>query len=234
MKKTSKAELKCKNIELATKNKELTESLGLKEREFVENKNQIIQDCESKLKSSKEECDLKIQELSTQTESFKLQVEQKQAEIDKRELKKLAQAYREQEDLFKEDVSTWIKRLATAAVLLSISMVISIYLASGKLWYDRFEYYLIDFILISIMWFCGSQYSDYVKLRNDYANRKTVAQSFHNILNNLQEDQEIKNKFIEKATDVLCAPSIFVDKEPILSKKLIKETAEIVKSVAQK
>ena len=92
-------------------------------------------------------------------------------------------------------------------------------------------FHKIDFILISAVWFCGAQYANTTKLRYDYANRKTLAQSFANILNNLDENTTIRDKFIEKTTDVLCAPSLVGDKESVLSKKIIKDTAEIISSV---
>ena len=120
-----------------------------------------------------------------------------------------------------------------AAVLLAYG-VISVLLTAGKPWLERIPYYFFDLIFIGAVWFCGTQYTDAVKQKNDYGNRKTIAQSFHNIMNNLPEDQEIKNKFIEKATDVLCAPSVVGGSEPILSKKVLKDVAELVATVAKK
>lgn len=156
---------------------------------------------------------------------------QKQLQIDKRELKKLAEAYSDQEDIFKKESKTWLISLIIAGLLLLISATVSIKVTHNEPWIESIKYYIIDFILISAVWFCGAQYANTTKLRYDYANRKTLAQSFANILNNIAENAAIRDKFIEKTTDVLCAPSSIGDKEPVLSKKIIKDTAEIFSSL---
>ncbi len=111
---------------------------------------------------------------------------------------------------------------------LLIYTVFSIFITHDLSWIESIKYYVIDIILFSALWFCVSQYSNTVKLKNDYANRKVLAQSFSNILNNLSENIDIKNKFIEKTTDVLCAPHAIGEKEPLLSKKILKDVAEII------
>lgn len=182
-------------------------------------------------KIANEEHDTSTKLLKTEVENLNLEVKQKQAQLDSKELKRLASAYKEQEGIYNKESLVWFVRLEWIAGALLISTAISIWLSSDKVWYDKFEYYVIDLIFLSAVWFCGSQYANLIKLRNDYANRKTIAQSFHNILNNLAEDEDIKDKFIEKATDVLCAASFAVEQEPVLSKKLVRDTAEIVKAV---
>ena len=189
------------------------------------------QEWELKLNTQKTESDEKISERDEEIEELKEENAEKQSAIDIKEAKKLAKAYEDQEIIYQKGSEKWLNWLMKVAGVLVISTGISIWLSADKLWYDKFEYYVIDLIFISAVWFCGSQYSDQVKLRDDYANRKTLAQSFHNILNNLPEDEAIKSKYIEKATDVLCAPSPVTNKEPVLSKKIIKDTAEIVSAI---
>jgi cation transport ATPase len=172
-----------------------------------------------------------LSDRDTTIEDLENENKQKQSQIDKRELKKLAEAYSEQEDIFEKESKTWLISLIVAGVLLLISAIVSIKITHNESWIESIKYYIIDFILISAVWFCGAQYANTTKLRYDYANRKTLAQSFSNILNNLAENTVIRDKFIEKTTDVLCAPSSLADKEPVLSKKLIKDTAEIVSSI---
>lgn len=166
----------------------------------------------------------------TRVEELENENKEKQAQIDERELKKLAEAYNEQESIFKKESKTWLISLIVAGILLLISAIVSIKVTHNQSWIESIKYYIIDFILISAVWFCGAQYANTTKLRYDYANRKTLAQSFSNILNNLAENTAIRDKFIEKTTDVLCAPSSTSDKEPVLSKKLIKDMAEILSS----
>lgn len=229
MRKPSRAQLEQKVAELEAKIKIDADSLNLKQEEHKNELARIDLEWKQKEQVSDESNKATIQGLEAQVETLGTTVKEKQSQLDRRELKKLASAYKEQEDTYREESSLWLKWLLRVAGALVVSTGISIYLSSDKVWYDKFEYYIIDFIFISAVWFCSFQYSTLVKLTNDYANRKTIAQSFHNILNNLAQDTVIKDKFIEKATDVLCAPSFSSDKEPILSKKLIKDTAEIVK-----
>lgn len=166
--------------------------------------------------------------LRSTIESLKSQVEDQQGQLDRKELKKLAEAFSEQEQINKNEQKIWLISLCVAAGALVIYAVFSIFLVSGKPWPERITYYAIDVILISGVWFCIAQFTEASKLKNDYGNRKTLAQTFHNILNNLAEDQTIKTKFIEKTTDILCATVGYSGKEPILSKKVLKDTAEII------
>lgn len=175
-----------------------------------------------------------IDGLNEQLVESKKEIERKDGQLNQKELKKLAKAYEDQEIEYNKDVSFWRKCLFYVGTVLLSSFYFSIIFSSGKVWYDKFEYYVGDIILLSALWFCASQFSDAVKLRNDYANRKTLAQSFSNILNSLPEDEQIKNKFIERTTDVLCSPSIVSNKEPVLSKEALKQTIELGKLITGK
>lgn len=231
MKQLSRLQLEQKITDLETKNKETIASSELMKIEHESAINKLNLESETNLTNLKNGNDLIVTGLETQIETLSQQVDQKQKQLDRKELKKLAQAYEEQEEIYKTGAGKWLKWLMIIGVALIFSTIFSIWLSSDKQWYDKFEYYLVDIIFLSAIWFCSSQYADQVKLRNDYANRKTISQSFHNILNNLAEDLPIKNKFIEKATDVLCAPSPVSGKEPVLSKKIIKDTFDIVSSI---
>ena len=162
---------------------------------------------------------------------LKEEISSKNKELDKKELKKLARAYEDQEVLYKEDVLFWFRCVSFVSLSIFIVTALAIYLSHGKPWHERIEYYLIDLILFTVLYFCSSQYSDYTKLRNDYANRKTLAQSFGNILNSLEENNLVKDKFIEKTTDILCAPVIISKKEAMLSKGIMKEMKDVIKII---
>ncbi|OGG89371.1 hypothetical protein A2592_01340 [Candidatus Kaiserbacteria bacterium RIFOXYD1_FULL_42_15] len=172
--------------------------------------------------------------LNSKIDSLESDLEDKQDQLDRKELKKLAEAFSEQEQINKDEQKIWLISLCVASGLLIIYAVFSIFLVSGKPWLERITYYAIDIILISGVWFCIAQFTEASRLKNDYGNRKTLAQTFNNILNNLAEDQTIKTKFIEKTTDILCAPVGSSGKEPVLSKKVLKDIAEIVGAVANK
>lgn len=170
-------------------------------------------------------------------------VKNQQKQLNEHELKKMAEAYHKQEFAYESDAKFWMKAIAWVVGALIVSTVVSIILANGKPWYDRFEFYLVDFIFISAVWFCSSQYSYYVHLRADYANRKTVAQSYHNILLSMSNENsevenkisdELKNKFVEKAADVLYAQNFSNIKEPLLTKEFVKNIAEVAKTITTK
>lgn|SRR3989344_5935836 len=188
-------------------------------------------DWQNKSEILKIENELHITSLNEITKALTDRNEVQQQQLDKRELKKLAEAYGEQETINKKDENVWFKRILVIGVVLLCSAVGSIIITHNLSWVESVKYYIVDIVLFSSVWFCISQYSNTVKLKNDYANRKVLAQSFHNILNNLADNLEIKNKFIEKTTDVLCAPHAIGEKEPLLSKKILKDVAEIVGAV---
>jgi hypothetical protein len=220
--------------ELKVRNQELISSSEIEKNSH----NEALANLKSAFEVEKnikiEEKQTEVDELETNIESLEDELEQAKLKLDQKEVKKLAKAYEEQEISYNNASKLWLKVLTVLGVILFISAIISIALPSNEPWYKEVKYYFIDIVLISAVWFSGSQYSDYIKLRNDYANRKTIAQSFHNILNNLVEDEAIKNKFIEKATDVLSAPSVATNKEPVLSKKVFKDVVEIIKASTSK
>lgn len=224
MRKPKRDEYESKIADIKAKNAQLELDLESTKKEYAEKEKQLVSEWEAKVQELEATHD-------TETEEKDEEISNLQGQLDRKEAKKLAKAYEEQEVIHGSGSRKWLWSLISVASLLVICTAISIWLSSNKIWYDKFEYYLVDIIFLSAVWFCGAQYTDQVRLRNDYANRKTLAQSFHNILNNLPEDEAIKSKFIEKATDVLCAPNPAGTKEPVLSKKLIKDIAEIVGSI---
>lgn len=229
--KTTRTQLEQKILELEGKIKEKDLLLNEKESHYSNELDRLNRDWEDSHNSLKGQHGVEIENLKGEISSLNADLKQKQAQLDRKELKKLAAAYEVQEKEYQNDIKLWSKILFYAGAFFIAAAVASVYFSNGKVWYERIEYYLLDLIVFSIIWFSASQYSDYVRLRNDYANRKSIAQSFHNILNNLAEDELIKNKFIEKAVDVLCAPSPTSNTEPLFSKKVIKDTAEIIRSV---
>lgn len=230
MKQPTRLDLEQKISELKVKNDEINNRLIESEAQGATVLEQARTEFATKIAADKLEHDEEIEKLEDQISELTEDIAEKEAALHRKELKRLASAFNEQETDYKNESTFWLKCLGGLAGALVLSTLLSIWISSDKVWYDKFEYYLIDFILISAVWFCSSQYSNLIKLRNDYANRKTIAQSFHNILDNLEEDESIKDKFIEKATDVLCAPSFLIDKEPILTKKIVKDTLELAKA----
>lgn len=188
--------------------------------------NELLKTKEGEFNDKLNEFKLKISELENQNN-------EKQQQLNLQETKKLAKAYECQKGEYKDKSEIWAKRLLLAAILLIISTGFSIYLSYGKTWHDRFEFYLVDIILVSAVWFCVSQYSYYVKLCADFANRQVLAQSYYNIINNV-EDGIIKDKFLDKTTEVLCSKNSIDHKDNLPVEKIINSAFEIAKDAIKK
>lgn len=222
-------ELDALSVSYATEKSSLQDKLTAKEGELLE-----------QLSSAKATWEIEKSQLENQLSEAKKESKNKQEQINSMELKRMASAYSTQEQEYASDLKEWREYLLLSALVLVLATFWSVILASGKPWYDRFEFYLIDFILISAVWFTAWQYSYFSKLRNDFANRKTLAQTYHNILLSLGESSdpnenainiETKRLFIDKATQVLCAQVAIETTEPILSRELFKgisKAAEII------
>ena len=226
--------LKQKNTELNGKLNEATQKGVDLEARIVELEKAHQQELEAQRDVAKEEKD----QLIAEVEKLKQADELKQKQLNDKELKRLAAAYGTQEDKYTTQADTWFQYLKGMVIGWGLLTVSIIFFTSGT-WSEKLPYFAIEIIPISAAWFCVAEFSYYSKLRTDFANRKTIAQTYHNIVINIDDDvdegeAEIKNKFIEKATDVLCAPSVVDSKEPILSKKVLKDLADIVRSIAPK
>jgi hypothetical protein len=215
-------DLKIQNLNDALKNEKTSSDNALIAKDAEWKQKDIAKDGQHKIE---------IDGLDLKVSSLQDSLKEKQEELDLMGTKKLAVSFETQEGIYKRDQRFWLIGVASAALALLVYTVVSICLTSGTTWSDRVGYYAIEIILISVVWFCSAQFSEAKDLRHDYGNRKTLAQSFHNILNNLAEDGVIKLKFIEKTTDILCAPVGGDAREPILTKKALKDMAEILKSV---
>ncbi|MDD2891856.1 MAG: hypothetical protein PHQ95_02720 [Candidatus Gracilibacteria bacterium] len=187
-----------------------------------------------------EEKDANIKKLEDEVFHFKNLIESKQEEINSLEIKKMARAFENQEDSYRTSMIGWL-----CAVILVWGTFIEghIVLISEHLnWMDHIiQGGTLTLLGIGVLWFVSSQYGYYSRLRNDYANRKVIAQSYHNILlsmsdENLTDEEKIINKatkteFINKSLSVLCAGNIQDDKDVFFTKHSIKSIAELLKQV---
>ncbi|MBP9771897.1 MAG: hypothetical protein KBD16_03165 [Candidatus Pacebacteria bacterium] len=206
--------------------------------------NERVTSLEEELKSTKTLHDLEISqkdvELETNTKKYENEVKElrnelegKQQQLNQKELKRLASAYELQEGDFNIEAEKWFKFVMAALILLLGSIIFSTLFAQGELWYERFEYYLADFVFVTFLILSLKQYSSSNRLRIDFANRKTVAQSYHNILSST-EDLVIKEEFLKKATDVLCAPSRVESESYTVPEKVLETLSEAVKLLSRK
>jgi hypothetical protein len=187
---------------------------------------QMLAQKESEFNTAKGSLEQQIKEVQTD-------IENKQKQLNERELKKLAQAYQGQEAGFEKEVYKWFRFVIVALLLLLVSIILSAVFARGEPWYERFEYYLADFVFVTFLIFSLKHYSVANRLRIDFANRKALAQSYHNIISS-GDDQEIKNNFISRAAEVLCAPTRVEADSYTVPEKVVEMLAEAVKILSKK
>jgi len=233
MVRVTKQQLQEQIAELKQKVKDNENILQQKEEAFNREKENIKKEYENQLKRKEEEYNTKVVELESRIRELDEQNKELQRQIDKRELKKLAEAYKEQEDDYKNSAKTWFRYVIGSFILLFLSVGFTISIAKDEVWYDRIEFYLINFIIVTFLIFSLKQFSYFTKLRTDYANRKTLAQSYHNILSS-SENNELKPIFLKKSADVLCAKSDVKHESYTLPEKLLETLGEIAKNLSKK
>lgn len=215
------SELKIKNDSIATSKKEHEEEII----EFKKKHDELFGAKEKEYQDKTLELENKIKELESQDK-------EKQKQLDFQETKKLAKAYEDQKDEYGDKARYWSWALAGAVSILVVYIVLTTIFLHGKSWQDKIEFYAIDIILFSAVWFCVSQYSYYTKLYADFANRQALAQSYANIINNT-EDAPIKDKFLDKTTDILCSPNNIDHKDNLPVEKILNNTFEIAKNLSK-
>ena len=175
---------------------------------------------------------VKIDAGELETERLETEVEEKQNQLNDRELKKLAQAYKDQEFEYQKDAEKWFNYSVISFVIVAASFALSLWLGEGKLWYDKIEYHITNLLTVTALVFSLSQFSRFNKLRIDFANRKAMAQAYHNIFTSI-DDLVIKDRFLDEAIDVLCARP---DQKPdanTLPEKLLESITEIAKNLSK-
>ena len=173
------------------------------------------------------------QGLTDEVTSLQNEVESRQSQLNSRELKKLASAYSEQENKFRTESLAWLAGVVGTGLILFASIIYIAGLAADKPWYDRFEYYLANFVFATLFIFAIKRHSFAHRLGIDFANRKTLAQSYQNIIS-VVEDEEIRERFIDKAADVLCAPVDHKTEAYTLPEKIMDTLSDIAKNVTPK
>lgn len=174
-----------------------------------------------------------IVSLESDISTLESEVKEKQDQINKREIKKLAEAYLEQEGEFKKEMATWLLFVIGSLVALIGAIILTAVLAQNQPWYERFEYYFVNFVLVTFLIFSLKRYSAANRCRTDFANRKTLAQSYQNIISSTS-DIAIQDRFLDKATDVLCAPIDQKIEAYTLPEKLMDGVTEVAKNLSRK
>lgn len=213
-------------VELENQVSNLKEKIELQEKE-----NEVVKE------EMFNELDEDRRNLKSETDSLRKQVQEKQNQLDKRELRKLASEYERQENDYRADQSSWLKYVVAGFALVVLSASFSVFVSfefhASQNWGDKIDYYFINIALVTYLVFALRQYSAYKDLRIDYANRKTIAQSYFNILNSA-EDEVIKQQYISAAADVLVSKTKINDQAHTIPEQLIESITEIAKNLSKK
>lgn len=226
-------ELENEKVALNNKIAELTNQFEQAKNDFENNKQQIIKEKDNILLTKEAEWKATTDQSNQEIKKLKSDLEQKQKELNSKELKKLAQAYKDQESNHEAQAKKWFKYVWVNFAVVVLGTALIIHYTHSVTWSEKIGYYLVDIVLITSLVFTLKQYSYYVKLSTDYANRKTLAQSYQNILNS-EEDVNIKSKFLEKATEVLTSPAEVTEESYTIPEKILESVTEIAKNLSQK
>jgi len=127
------------------------------------------------------------------------------------ELSRFASAYEIQEKEYQDQQDLWFNLSLGATGLLTVSVLISIFgphFAPSHEWYKEPAFYLLDVIFLTLFVYSLKQHSHLGNLRIDYANRKTLAQSYQYIIEDEEETSEVRKRFLERAADVFTSKVI--------------------------
>lgn len=157
----------------------------------------------------------------------------KLAEKDDLIVKKLSEDYAryiEKEIIPERD--RWQKRSFWSFVILSVTVLITIgiFIFCDSLSIDKkIALFSLDMIVISLLWFCVSQYSYHTKLYTEYSNRRVVASSYVGVIGNTN-DHEVKREAIKVIMDTLFSKS----SAEVGSELPLKEIAKFVTDILKK
>lgn len=123
------------------------------------------------------------------------------------ELSRFAAAYEKQESDYKSQQKFWFKLNLLATLLLTISILVSIFgipflgLDINSAWDKEPKLYLLNLIFLTLFIYTLKQHAHLGNLIIDYANRKTLAQSYQHIVESGGYD-DIRTNFLKNAADI--------------------------------
>lgn len=217
---------------LESRVEQLNAELSNQKANFETEKNNLNSENHNKLDEKQNAHNSEVSELNNKIGELETDVKNKQKQLNDKELKKLARAYSDQEDHYELKSDRWLWLVTLAFVAAGVGTIWIIHFSGGEVWHTKIGYYFADVLLITFLVFSLKQYSYYVKLKSDYANRKTLAQSYNNILNT-EEDIVIRSKFLESAVSVLAAPAEVKNESYTIPEKLLESITEIAKNLSK-
>lgn len=156
--------------------------------------------------------DEQIGELETEKETLEEQVETlesagktKDEQIRTMELSRFAKEYKDQEDHYAKQQEKWFKRSLMAAAVLIASVLGAVFnvIPSANLYQDP-EVLFLNAILLTLFIYSLRQHSHLANLRDDYANRRALAQSYQYMVekDETEDFSDIETKFFERAVEI--------------------------------
>ncbi len=210
----------------AYKSKYLVASGELRQKDAEISKLQkLLTEAQTKIQAQETEYNTKVTSLEEKigiTEEDNKGLEEKNSSLEekneniseqlrKKELSRFASAYADQEVEYKGQQDLWFRFSLWATGLLVSSVLLSIFGPSWiqKGWYEEPGFYLLNAIFLTLFVYTLKQHAHFGNLRIDYANRKTLAQSYQYIVANEEgEHSDIQNRFFERASDVFSSKAI--------------------------
>lgn len=151
------------------------------------------------------ESETQKQQLETEKEALEEKNADLSEKLQEKELSRFASAYATQEKEYKEQQEKWFKLSLWATCFLVVSVLISIFgphVLEDAQWYKEPGFYLLNVVFITLFVYTLKQHSHFGNLRIDYANRKTLAQSYQYIIADEDETSAIRTRFLERSADV--------------------------------
>ena len=139
----------------------------------------------------------------------KTKLSEAQEKIRLMELSRFASAYKDQELEYREEQAKWFRYVIAASIFLTGSIMFSIFVPphmpiTGR-WYQEPGFYLLDAMFLTLFVYSLKRHAHLGNLIVDYANRKTLAQSYQHLVESDEESAELESKFQERVAEIITA-----------------------------
>lgn len=183
-----------------------------KKEEKISQLERAVLDKDSKiteLKKESEEWEETARIDQTQIEELEREIKAKDKTIKENELRRFSAAYSKQEHEFAQNQEKWFQYSLLSTLFLVLSVAFTIVSPSKgwvtASWYEQPGLYLLNAIFLTLFVYSIKQHSYYGHLRVDFANRKTLAQSYQHIIED-KEDAQIEKGFLAEVVKIFASP----------------------------
>ena len=202
---------------------ELNTLLQDKESIISEKSNQI-----NELNATMIEKEASISALDSSINEKDLQIEELEEKLEKFEVKKFAQAFKDEKEEYKRRLKLWTVLSIISFLLLLISTIVVVKISFDASLEEKISLFLIGFIFTVFTIFCVRQYSYFTNHYSTSLEKQTLAQWYHNILESW-EDWSIKEEYREKLVDILCSKKTIENKDNLPIEQLFNTLENLSK-----